>query len=246
VLSLKRRDVIKGLTTVGFLNITEGSAHRDTRNFAQDKLDLFNGYNGVPRHYFEDSNFRDRVEEDFNYQDPSKLVQGEPNMIVDFRVYDNLDVDISFYDEVEDFFSEHGVNTMCIEYGENLDSSNIENHEQAIKILGNSEIPESIDSESVYSRIDTAYQNLGVQVFLVPWDIAGPNGGYEFTGIALGTRSVVEFGRNIESNLDITKHEILHTLGLDHSDNPDNLMYYKEGGSDLNPCQWEEVREQLS
>jgi hypothetical protein len=243
---VKRRDVIKGLTTVGFLNITEGSAHRDTRNFAQDKLNLFNGYNGVPDRYFENSDFRDRVEEDFNYHDPSKLVQGEPNMIVDFRVYDDLNIDRSFYDEVEDFFSMHRVNTMCIEYGENLDSDSIENHEQAIKILGNSEIPESVDSDSVYSGIDTAYQLLGVQVFLVPWDIKGPDGGYEFTGIALGTRSAVEFGRDMESNRDTTKHEILHTLGLHHSDNPDNLMYYKEGGDDLNPYQWEEVRQQLS
>lgn len=243
---MKRRDFIKGLSTAGFLNITEGSAHRHTRNFAYDNFDLFNGYNGVPKHYFENSEFRDRVEKDFNYHDPSKLVRGEPNMIVDFRIYDDLDVDKFFYEEIEDFFSMHGVNTMCIEYSEKLESDNIENHEQAIKILGNSEPPKSVDSDSVYSRIDTAYQILGVQVFLVPWDIEGPNGRDEFAGIALGTRSAVEFGRDMESNQDVTKHEILHTLSLGHFDNPDNLMYYKEGGDEINSYQWQEVRNQLS
>lgn len=242
---MKRRDVIKGLTTIGFLNIAEGSAHRHTRNFAHDKFDLFNGYNGVPKHYFEDSEVRDRLDEDFNYHDSSKLVQGEPNIIVDFRVYDDLEIDRSFYDDIENFFPDP-INTMCIEYSENLDSDNIENRDQAIKILGNSEVPDSIDSDSVYSGIDTTYQNLGIQVFLVPWDIAGPDGRYEFAGVALGTRSVVESGQDIESNSEITKHEILHCLGLGHSDDQDNLMYYKAGGEEVNSHQWQEVREQLS
>lgn len=235
-----------GGIALAYAALHDDPAYTSTRNNGYDHFNLFGGYSGVPNYYFENEDFQQKMDKDFNRHRSGKMDIEGLNIIVDFRLFDDLEVDRSFYDDLEEFFSEGGINTMCIEYNENLDSSKMDNREKATNILGEPSIKELVDPENPYSEIDSLYQNLAIQVFLAPWELAGPDGNDKFAGIAVGTRSAIEFGFNREIEFRVAKHEIGHCLGLKHPQEQDNLMNSSASDGSFNSEQWDKIRDQLS
>lgn len=238
---MKRRDFLGWTTAVSGAYIF--SDNPSIRNSTADYSPL-NHYSGVPDYFFSED-FQSEAEEDFENFQTEKIKRDEPNLFIDLRPVDIGEIAEEFREDIENWFQMNGVSTLCSVHSDTITSLNDEHDKENIyRIIGGMDNPGK--RENLYSKVDKIYKNAAVQVFLVPWDIAGPDGTPDYDGVAAGTRAAVEYTVFRDESLDITYHEILHCIGLEHSDEPDNIMHpHSEGGS-LSSEQWDYVRDQLS
>ncbi len=193
------------------------------------------GYYGVPDTYFEDDEFWQDVEQDFNRYHEDVLKKGEPNMMMDVRLSEGVEVSYDVYDDIEEAFSPE-INALVLEHKEKFSRQKLDTSEDVVsQLIGSTRNLEEILGlqDIVYNDIDSRYRYAAIQVFMVPWEIkpgcceSSDSGA---AGAAVYDRAVVRlledgFNRYSPRLRDVVLHEIGHILGEVHVDDENNLMY---------------------
>lgn len=235
-----------GSSSVAFL-MAEGLDGRITKNGVVDSVGIPE-YSGVPDYCFGDE-FKDRLGQDFHRHDRiNQIDPEEPNMVIDFRPFDDVELEDDLYRELEIWFDNNGIDVACLEYKESIDSSGLEKRNDSSEILKSGDFTGKVLSQEPYFSIGKDYRDMAVQVFLAPWKLIGPDENKTYGGMAYGTRSIVNISDQTQYDLfTVTAHEVLHCTGLRHSEKSGNLMNPgEEDYKGLNEIQWRKVRKQLS
>lgn len=234
-----------GLAATGGLNVLTGGSR---------------GYTGVPSRYQQDQDFVGRLD-DIYENGFSGFDQDRPNVLIDVIEVGNNYLQQEVIDQIESIHDEHDINAVVGRREEKypVDSFREEYGGDVNRILGCNGYSSFMEKEDmVFPEIRDA----AVQVVMSSGKPDDPVGWLEYEGlhktgfaldsVAMASDMAFEEGYSEEFIAGKTRvliHEIGHSYGLEHSDDPEDLMYSEvdlNSDQDFTEQEWNTIKRRLT
>lgn len=231
-------------------------------------------YSGIPEQYLNGKERAEVIETVKHLFDVEDFRPEGYDLLVDARYVEGERFADQNIRRVESFFENYGFDLKFLEYSEEFSIEDFENNFEA-----STEDILSEEDESLYNRwVEDIMKDTAIQVFFIPGieteygefirngeeipgiedleqgDKIGADGVAFYDRTAISTdeyflQDLDEIERNPDTKFYKTVHELLHTLGLEHTEDKNNVMYGNELRTgrrlELNNKQVKNVQDQL-